>query len=147
MATTNSKVKEFSTVGARPVRHDGYDKVTGKALYGADVLLPGLLHGKVLRSPHAHAKIKKIDISKAIAHSNVKAVITAADFPEQENKSVSLIPGPPINLKQQTDNILASEKVLYKGHAVAAVAAFGRYFFFEDLLTSSITWIIHPQSC
>ena len=123
MATTDSKVKEFSSVGARPVRHDGYDKVTGKALYGADVLLPGLLHGKVLRSPHAHAKIKKIDISKAIAHSNVKAVITAADFPEQENKSVSLIPGPPINLKQQTDNILASEKVLYKGHAVAAVAA------------------------
>ena len=123
MATTDSKVKEFSSVGDRPVRHDGYDKVTGKALYGADVLLPGLLHGKVLRSPHAHAKIKKIDISKAIAHSDVKAVITAADFPEQENKSVSLIPGPPINLKQQTDNILASEKVLYKGHAVAAVAA------------------------
>jgi len=123
MTTTDSKAKEFSSVGDRPVRHDGYDKVTGKALYGADVLLPGLLHGKVLRSPHAHAKIKKIDISKAIAHSDVKAVITAADFPEQENKSVSLIPGPPINLKQQTDNILANEKVLYKGHAVAAVAA------------------------
>lgn len=123
MTTTDSKAKEFSSVGDRPVRHDGYDKVTGKALYGADVLLPGLLHGKVLRSPYAHAKIKKIDISKAIAHSDVKAVITAADFPEQENKSVSLIPGPPINLKQQTDNILANEKVLYKGHAVAAVAA------------------------
>ena len=75
MATINSKIKEFSSVGDRPVRHDGYDKVTGKALYGADVLLPGLLHGKVLRSPHAHARIKNIDTSKAVAHPDVEAVI------------------------------------------------------------------------
>ena len=78
MATINSKIKEFSSVGDRPVRHDGYDKVTGKALYGADVLLPGLLHGKVLRSPHAHPRIKNIDTSKAVAHPDVQAVIEKA---------------------------------------------------------------------
>ena len=64
MITTSSETQEFNSVGDRPVRHDGFDKVTGKALYGADVLLPGLLHGKVLRSPHAHARIKNIDVSE-----------------------------------------------------------------------------------
>ena len=57
--------KEFNVVGKRPIRHDGYDKVTGKALYGADIQLPGLLHGQVLRSPHAHAKIISIDTARA----------------------------------------------------------------------------------
>ena len=145
MATINSKIKEFSSVGDRPVRHDGYDKVTGKALYGADVLLPGLLHGKVLRSPHAHARIKNIDTSKAVAHPDVEAVITAVDFPDQENKSVSLIPGPPINLKQQTDNILASEKVLYKGHAVAAVAASSLHAAEEALELIDVEYEILPH--
>ena len=56
--------KDFNTVGTRPIRHDGYDKVTGKAQYSADIDLPGLLHGKVLRSPHAHAIIKSINIHK-----------------------------------------------------------------------------------
>ena len=115
--------KEFSSVGKRPIRHDGYDKVTGKALYGADVNLPGLQEGKVLRSPHAHAKIISIDVSKAVNHPDVSAVITSSDFPTHQDKSVTEIPGPPINLKQQTDNILAGDKVLYKGHPVAAVAA------------------------
>ena len=145
MATINSKIKEFSSVGDRPVRHDGYDKVTGKALYGADVLLPGLLHGKVLRSPHAHARIKNIDTSKAVAHPDVEAVITAVDFPDQENKSVSLIPGPPINLKQQTDNILASEKVLYRGHAVAAVAASSLHAAEEALELIDVEYEILPH--
>ena len=145
MATINSKIKEFSSVGDRPVRHDGYDKVTGKALYGADVLLPGLLHGKVLRSPHAHARIKNIDTSKADAHPDVEAVITAVDFPDQENKSVSLIPGPPINLKQQTDNILASEKVLYRGHAVAAVAASSLHAAEEALELIDVEYEILPH--
>ena len=68
--------KEYNVVGKRPIRHDGYDKVTGKALYGADMNLPGMLHGKVLRSPHAHANILSIDTSKAEAHPEVLAVIT-----------------------------------------------------------------------
>ena len=57
----------FTVVGTRPLRHDGVDKVTGHARYGADVHMPGLLHGKVLRSPHAHARIRSIDTSQAEA--------------------------------------------------------------------------------
>ena len=123
--TTKPKVgnDSFNAVGKRPVRHDGYDKVTGKALYGADMNLPGMLSGRILRSPHAHARILSIDTSKAEAHPDVQAVLTNADFPLQENQSTTVIPGPPLNPKQQTDNILASDKVLYKGHPVAAVAA------------------------
>jgi CO/xanthine dehydrogenase Mo-binding subunit len=106
--------KEFKVVGKRPVRHDGYDKVTGKAQYGADVTLPGMLHGKVLRSPHAHARILSVDTSKAEAHPDVKAVATAADFPD--------VSGDPAK-QQASDKILASSKVLFKGHPIAAVAA------------------------
>ncbi|PKB67234.1 MAG: oxidoreductase [SAR202 cluster bacterium Io17-Chloro-G3] len=121
MTTTSNT--EFSAVGKRPVRHDGYDKVTGKALYGGDMNLPGMIHGSILRSPHAHARIISIDTSKAEAHPDVHAVISNIDFPQHENKSASIIPGPPLNPKEQTDNILAGEKVLYKGHPIAAVAA------------------------
>ena len=121
--TTTHKNQKFTSVGSRPIRHDGFDKVTGKALYGADIELPGLIHGKILRSPHAHAKILSIDTSEAEKMADVQAVITNHHFPTQEDTSVSKIPGPAMNLKQQTSNILASDKVLYKGHAVAAVAA------------------------
>ena len=71
--------EEFNVVGKRPVRPDGADKVTGKAKYSADMILPGLLYGRVLRSPHAHAKIKSIDISKALAHPDVKAIMTGSE--------------------------------------------------------------------
>ena len=74
--------KEYKVVGKRPIRHDGYDKVTGKAQYGADISLPGMIHGKILRSPHAHARILSIDTSKAEAHPDVEAVATSADFPD-----------------------------------------------------------------
>src|ERR1700678_3596116 len=70
-------VKRFKWVGTRPIRPDGVPKVTGKALYGADYRLPGMLYGRILRSPHAHALIKSIDTSKAEALPGVKAVITA----------------------------------------------------------------------
>src|SRR5688572_8534406 len=78
--------QEFDVVGTRPVRHDGVDKVTGRAIYGADIRLNGLLHGKVLRSPHAHARIKKIDTSKAAAFPGVRAIVTAADLPEAADR-------------------------------------------------------------
>ena len=73
-------IKDYKVVGSRPIRHDGVDKVTGRAVYGADVHLTGLLHGKTLRSPHAHANIKSIDTRKAKALPGVKAVITSKDF-------------------------------------------------------------------
>jgi len=118
-----SNDKEYKVIGTRPIRHDGVDKVTGRALYGADFTMVGLLHGKVLRSPHAHASIKSIDTSKAEAHAGVKAVVTADDMPETDGGSVVLGEGGSTDIKFLQDNILASDKALYKGHAVAAVAA------------------------
>ena len=116
--------KEYNVVGTRPIRHDGYDKVTGKALYSADMNLPSMLFGKVLRSPHAHAIIKSIDTSKAEAHPDVRAVVTSADFVLHENKPILLSSGGiPQNMFHRSSNCLARGKVFYKGHAVAAVAA------------------------
>jgi CO/xanthine dehydrogenase Mo-binding subunit len=125
MTTTLPPKTNFRAVGTRPIRHDGYEKVTGQALYSADTTLPGLLYSNVLRSPHAHAKIISIDTSKAEAYPGVRSIITSKDFPEQENIVTSPFPGPPLslNLKEHTDNVIAGDKVLHKGHAVAAVAA------------------------
>ncbi len=115
--------EEYNVVGSRPIRHDGTDKVTGKAQYGADIHLPGLLYAKVLRSPHAHARIKSIDASKALALPGVKAVVTSADFPEINGRLADLGEGAMSNPKFLSNNCLAADKVLYKGHAVAGVAA------------------------
>ena len=122
----DAKIKQhehaLKVVGTRPVRPDGVPKVTGQAQYGADFALPGMLWGSILRSPHAHARIRAIDASKALALPGVKAVITAADFPEQKYEFV----GPErvaVNFWHMTRNVMAREKVLYEGHAVAAVAA------------------------
>ena len=109
--------RKFRWVGTRPIRHDGVDKVTGRAQFGADFSLPQMLWGRVLRSPHAHARILRIDTRAALAMQGVKAVATSADLPDIE-------PGPgPMNLAHLSRNVLAREKVLYHGHAVAAVAA------------------------
>ena len=77
-----SAQKNFRVIGTRPIRHDGIDKVTGRAKYGADYSFPGMLHGKVLRSPHAHARIKSINVDKALRLPGVKAVITGNDLPD-----------------------------------------------------------------
>jgi CO/xanthine dehydrogenase Mo-binding subunit len=114
--------QKYRVIGTRPVRPDGVDKVTGRAIYGADVQLPRMLHGKVLRSPHAHARIKSIDTSKAAALPGVHAVITAADLP-YSGTSVWLGEQGEVDTHRMSSNILARDKVLYCGHAVAAVAA------------------------
>ena len=119
--------KEFKVVGSRPIRHDGADKVTGQAKYGADIQLPGLLFGKILRSPYAHAKIKSIDVSKALALPGVHAVVTAADWEQPSGKVEDLAEGSIHNLRFLSNNVLAYEKVLYKGHAIAGVAAEGAH--------------------
>ena len=113
----------FRVIGTTPIRHDAMDKVTGQARYGADITLPGLLHGKILRSPHAHAKIKSIDATKALALPGVKAVVTSADLPVLSGRPVDVAEGSPLNPRFLSNNVLASGKVLYKGHAVAGVAA------------------------
>ena len=112
----------FKWVGTRPVRPDGVPKVTGAAKFGADYYLPGMLYGRVLRSPHAHARIRAIDTSRAEALPGVKAVITGADLPDHPFEFV----GPErlaVNFWHVTRNVIAREKALYEGHAVAAVAA------------------------
>src|SRR5207245_8343798 len=116
------ETKKYRVIGTRPVRPDGVDKVTGRAVYGADVQLPRLLHGKILRSPHAHARIKSIDTSRAAALPGVHAVITGADMPDCA-ASARLGELGETNLHQLSSNCLARDKVLYHGHAVAAVAA------------------------
>ena len=115
--------QDYKVVGTRPIRHDGTDKVTGRARYSADINLPGLLHGRILRSPHAHARIKSIDPTRALALPGVKAVVTSAEFPQPSGKVVELGEGAMTNPKFLSNNCLAADKALYKGHAVAAVAA------------------------
>ncbi len=112
---------ELKVVGTRPVRPDGVDKVTGKATYGADFSLPGMLTGRIKRSPHAHARIISIDASKALALPGVKAVITGVDFPKVASKEEAGGEGA-TNSGHIAQNCMAREKVLYEGHAVAAVA-------------------------
>lgn len=114
--------KELKFVGKRTNRPDGVDKVTGRARFGADARLPGMLYGKILRSPHAHARIISIDTSKAEALSGVKAVVTRDDF---EDRDSEFVPAGEmmVNYRDMVRNIMAREKVLYDGHAVAAVAA------------------------
>ncbi|MFN8617219.1 MAG: xanthine dehydrogenase family protein molybdopterin-binding subunit [Dehalococcoidia bacterium] len=96
--------------------------MTGRAQYGADIHLPGLIHGRILRSPHAHARIISVDTTEAEKHPGVFAVLTAKDFPGAEDKMEELGESA-INVKEALDNILAGEKALYRGHAIAAVAA------------------------
>ena len=115
--------EEYDVVGTRPVRHDGPDKVTGRARYSADAPVTGFLHGKVLRSPHPHARIRSIDASKALAMDGVKAVVTAADLPEVSAELADLEEGAAVNYGFYSRNVLAREKTLYRGHAVAALAA------------------------
>ena len=113
MAFDQNSKRIFKVVGSRPPRPDGVEKVTGRALYGADMTAPGMLSGAILRSPHAHARIVSIDTSAAEALQGVKAVVTSADFGVPDDEF----------LRDVQDNCMARGKVLYHGHALAAVAA------------------------
>ena len=115
--------KEYDVVGTRPVRHDGVDKVTGRAQYGADISPPGMLYGATLRSPHAHARIKSIDATRAEADSAALAVVTHEDFPDTDPEEIVNYGEGERYLRHLRDNVLASDKVYYKGQPVAAVAA------------------------
>ncbi len=119
-ASTNNG--HFKVIGTRPIRHDGIDKVIGRAKYGADYAFPGMLHGKLLRSPHAHARIKSINFDKALKLPGVKAIVTGKDLPKAENK-LEQSGEMTVNPFYLSMNILAHDKVLYDGHAIAAVAA------------------------
>ncbi len=136
--------QEFNVVGTRPVRPDGADKVTGKAHYSADINLPGLLHGKVLRSPHAHARIKSLDTSRAEAHPDVKAVITSADIQKPSGRASELAEGAMVNYRFLSNNVIAEGKALYKGHAIAAVAASSAHAAEEALKLIDVEYEVLP---
>ncbi|HIN25395.1 MAG TPA: xanthine dehydrogenase family protein molybdopterin-binding subunit [Dehalococcoidia bacterium] len=118
----SSEASQYDVVGTRPIRHDGVDKVIGAAKYGADIQLSGMLHGKVLRSPYAHARIKSIDTSKAEALTGVTAVVTSKDFPIIDDTMIDLTETQG-NARLMAEHVMAAGKALYLGHAVAAVSA------------------------
>ena len=122
MSTSIKKEKPYRVIGTTPIRHDGYEKVTGKAKYGADTDLPGMIYGKILRSPHAHANIISINTKKAEAIAGVKAIVTAKDFPLLMNSDLDFSQVQR-NPRMIAENTLAKDKVFYIGHAIAAVAA------------------------
>ena len=135
---------EYDVVGTRPIRHDGPDKVLGRARYAADIQLPGLLHGKLYRSPHPHARIKSIDASRALALPGVKAVVTSADFPETSAALADQEEGGSVNYGFYSRNIMAREKALYKGHAVAAVAATSQHIAEQALALLDVEFEVLP---
>jgi len=134
---------EFKIIGTRPVRPDGVDKVTGRAKYGADYTFHGMLHGKVLRSPHAHARIKSINIDKALKLPGVKAVVLGKDLPELESK-IEFIGEISLNPHYLAHNVLARDKVLYNGHAVATVAATSTHIAEEALALIDVDYEVLP---
>jgi CO/xanthine dehydrogenase Mo-binding subunit len=125
MVATYDTKTDYKVVGKSPIRHDGLDKVTGRAVYGGDVKVPGLIWGDVIRSPHAHARIKSIDTSAAESMDGVFAVLTHADFPVADEREISAGEDV-VNLKRDQANVMAHDKVHYTGHVVAAVAAIDR---------------------
>ena len=142
-AATSQQQQQYRVIGTRPVRHDGVDKVTGAARYGADITLPGMLHAKVLRSPHAHARIRSIDASKAEALPGVVAVLTAADFPIIEDRILDFaeVQG---NARMIAENLMAKDKALYMGHAVAAVCAVSPHIAAEALQLVDVDYEVLP---
>lgn len=141
---------DYSVLGQRPVRHDGADKVTGRALYAADVQLPGMAHGSIVRSPHAHARIRSIDATEALKLPGVFAVATGGDYPDLANRQALMGEAGELNLSHLAANCLAIDKVLYKGQPVAAVAAANVHLAEEAAarikvdyeVLPSVTWVL-----
>ena len=144
-ATSNGKANGTTRwIGTRPVRPDGVDKVTGRARFGADVHLPNMLVGKVLRSPHAHARIRSIDTSAALALPGVKTVITRDDF---NDLSSEFVPAGEmlVNYRDVVRNVMAREKALFEGHPVAAVAAVSEKVAREALALIDVDYEVLPH--
>jgi CO/xanthine dehydrogenase Mo-binding subunit len=135
----------YRVIGTRPIRHDGFDKVTGRAKYGADYSFPGMLHGKVLRSPHAHARIKSINYDAALKLPGVFAIVTGADLAELADKVLDLGEGA-VNSKYVSMNVLAHGKALYDGHAIAAVAAVNTHVADQALRLIEVDYEVLPPA-
>jgi len=129
----------YKYVGTRSIRPDGLDKVTGRAKFGADLTLPGMLEAAVVRSPHAHAEIVSIDTSEAMKIEGVKAIVTGADFPDPAEQGLH-----PSD-QDVANNIIARDKVLYDGHVVAAVAATSRQAARAAAKAVNVTYKVLPH--
>ena len=103
----------YKTIGHAEPRKDGAEKVTGQALYTVDINLPGMAYGKILRSPYAHARLKRVDASRAERFAGVYAVVTRED---QRNLRM-------FGAAYKDQTVVAVDKVRYAGDPVAAVAA------------------------
>ncbi|MCH7624702.1 MAG: xanthine dehydrogenase family protein molybdopterin-binding subunit [Chloroflexi bacterium] len=134
----------YDVIGTRPIRHDGVDKVTGRALYGADYQTAGLLHGKILRSPHAHARINSIDTGKAEALQGVYAVVTYQDLPDTPSGAAVDYGEGAMDLGYMRTNVMAKDKVLYVGHAIAGVAAVSDHVAEEALDLIEVEYEVLP---
>ena len=110
--STMKTTRDVKGVGVSIPRPDGPEKVTGRVQYVADIKPRGMLHAKLLRSPHAHANILRIDTSRAKAYPGVRAVITAADIPQLKKKAPT-----------RAHAVLAIDRVVFVGQPVVAVAA------------------------
>ena len=128
---------KYKVIGKSPIRHDGYDKVTVKAKYGADIHPPGLLHGKILRSPHAHARILSIDTSEALKVPGVKGVVTSDDLAGTNGMSLAD--------RHMSNKVLASDKVLHKGHGVVGLVAISQHIAEEALSLVKIEYEVLPS--
>jgi CO/xanthine dehydrogenase Mo-binding subunit len=129
-------------IGQRTIRPDGADKVTGRAAYAADTTMPGMIWGRILRSPHPHARIKSIDTAKAAALPGVKAVMTGRDLVEFPiDKSVMLGIQ---DMRWMSRNVMAQDKVLFAGHPVAAVAATSESIAAEALKLIEVEYEVLP---
>ena len=126
--------RDFDIVGKRTPRPDGIDKVTGRARFGADMSMPGMLWGLVLRSPHAHAKIKRIDTSAAEKLNGVHAIVTSKDFGPCDDSLLDI-----------RENVMARGKALYDGHAVAAVAAVSKSVARQALKLIEVDYEVLPH--
>ncbi len=143
-ARTDIESVMLKVVGTRPLRPDGADKVTGRAAFGADIVLPGMLEGRVKRSPHAHARILGIDASKALALPGVKAVVYSQDFLDLE--AIDAHVGESVaTLRDTCRNVMARDKALYVGHAVAAVAATSAEIAEEALALIDVRYEVLPH--
>lgn len=142
-STLQSSGQSYKVIGTRPIRHDGVDKVTGRAKYANDTHLSDVLYAKILRSPHAHARIRSIDTSAAEAYPGVYAIVTSKDMAEVEDR-IEEMGEDAVNLKYLAANILARDKVLYDGHAVAAVAAVSPHVAEEALALIKVDYELLP---
>lgn len=131
--------QELTWIGTRSIRPDGLDKVTGRARFSADLMLPGMLEGAVARSPHPHARILSIDTAVAEAMPGVRAVITGADLPDLGDADVDA------GTRDRSLNVMARDRVLYQGHPVAAVAATSRALARAASAEIKVTYEVFPH--